>query len=119
MNVGDEQAPEAAGSKVVEGLVDGVERVLAVHAAVEQVRLVPVHEEKDVDQPVLERDREAKLEDALRDFGQREISGHPGILQQATNMSFGESPNPSGGNDVRHPDDTRPDRRSHAQLLDP
>ena len=32
----------------------------------------------------------------------------------AARYGFGKAPIPSGGNDVRHPDDTRPDRRSHA-----
>ena len=87
MDVRDDQAPEPSRSQVVQRAVDGVERLLRVHAAVEEVGLVPVKEEEDVDQAVLERDGQTKLEDACRNLGQGQIDGHPGIVACGSKMS--------------------------------
>ena len=83
MDVRDHQRAQPLRSEQAQAPADHFDRLVGVHAAVEQVGLLAVGKDEDVDQAVLERDRQAELEDARRDFGQREIDGHRQILVQA------------------------------------
>ena len=69
--------------------MDGVERLLGIHAAVEQVGFSPVREEKNVDEPVFEWNRQTELEDARRNLAQSELDGHPGIVLERAKMGSG------------------------------
>ena len=89
MDVGDDQAAQAARSEVFERLADRGEGLFRVHAAIEEVGVLAVREEEDVDEAILERDREAELEDARRDLAQCELNGHLGILAEPSKMSSG------------------------------
>ena len=83
VDVCHDEPPNPFCPEVREGPIDGLDRFVGVHPAVEQVRLMAVRKDEDVDEPVLERDRQPKLEDACRNLAQCEFDGHPGILPES------------------------------------
>ncbi len=66
MDVRDDQPAQALATERIDRRVNELERFARVHAAVEQVDVVAVDEKENVDEAVLERDRQAELEDPFR-----------------------------------------------------
>src|SRR5438067_2146425 len=61
VDVCHDEPPNPFCPEVRQGPIDGLDRFVGVHPAVEQVRLTAVRKDEDVDQPVLERDRQPNL----------------------------------------------------------
>src|SRR6266851_816439 len=71
MDVRDDQPAQALAAERRDRRMNELERLARVHAAVEQVDVVAVDEQEKVDEAVLERDRQAELEDPFAYLVQR------------------------------------------------
>src|SRR5439155_2149255 len=80
MDVGHEQATQASRAELGQRPLDGLQRIFGVHTAVEEVDLLAGLEHEDVDESVLERNRETKFENVRRHLAQRELDCHLRIL---------------------------------------
>jgi hypothetical protein len=80
MDVRDGKLAQPLRAEVAQRLADDLQGLLGVHTAVEEVGVLAVEEEKDVDQAVLEGDRQAQLEDAGGDLVQSSLDRHLRIL---------------------------------------
>ena len=69
VDVGDDQPPEPLCPHLHHCSVNRGHRFLGVHTAIHQVRDVAVRKQEDVDQAVLEWDRQAQLEDVSCHLG--------------------------------------------------
>ena len=98
MDVGDHQAADALGTHVPNRGVNRVDRFVGVHAAVHEISLVAIGKEEDVDQAVLEWDRQAQLEDVSRHLGQSKLGRHDsGIVARLSSPLAGKVARRAGG----------------------
>src|SRR5712692_3790712 len=80
MDVRDDQPSQALAAERCDRRTNELDRLARVHAAVEQVDVVAVDEKENVDEAVLERDRQTELEDP---FGYLVKSGHRAQLSRS------------------------------------
>ncbi len=80
VDVRHDQSTQAPGAELDDSLLDFPNRLVGVHTAVEEICFGAVDEQEDVDESVLEWNRQPELENAGCDLAQRGACRHPGIV---------------------------------------
>jgi hypothetical protein len=83
MNVRDNEPAQSLCPNLSHRRPNGVNRLFCIHAAIQQIGVVSVWKEKDIDEAVLEWNRQAKLEHIRCHLGKSKLGRHDsGIVAQ-------------------------------------